>query len=68
MRQNAFFYSAAGPSRWLRRTAALVDHELAALCRMHWQSRPRVSMLEAPAYVRLPIATPYAGDRGRFRR
>jgi hypothetical protein len=68
MRQNALFYSAAGPSRWLRRTAALIDHELAALCRMHWQSRPRVSMLETPAYLRVSIAAPSAGDLGRFRR
>jgi hypothetical protein len=68
MRQNAFFYSAAGPSRWLRRTAALLDHELATLCRMHWQPRPRVSRLGTPAYVRVPIATPYAGDRGLSRR
>lgn len=39
MRQNAFYYSASGPSRWLRRAAALVDHELAALCRVHWLLR-----------------------------
>lgn len=68
MRENAFFYSASGPSQWLCRAAALVDHELAALCRVHWQPRPRVTMLGIPAYVRVPVAAPSAGDRGRFRR
>jgi hypothetical protein len=68
MRQNAFLYSAAGPSRWLRRAAALVDYELAVLCLAQWQSRPRVSRLGTPAYVRVPIAAPYAGDRGLSRR
>ena len=60
MRQNAFLYAKSRPSKWLRWAAALIDDELAALCRQHWQ----LARVRAPADSRRPLAIPARWDRG----
>jgi hypothetical protein len=57
MRHSAFFYAAGSPSRWLR-PIAIADNEFAALCRLHWEHRPRVCALSVASYARLPRRMP----------
>jgi hypothetical protein len=55
MTVTTLFYAGNSRSKWLRRAVALVDTELAALCRQNW-TQPRLRLSQAPAYARVPIA------------
>ncbi len=46
--RTSMIYSMRTSPRWLRHLTAGMDHELAALCRQHWQ-KPREQSAAAPA-------------------
>jgi hypothetical protein len=60
MRQSALLYLGANPTKWLRRAIEVIDDEVAALCRRHWE-QPRVAML------RIPVSG-HASDQSRLPR
>lgn len=61
MRPNGLFYAGTSPVKRLRRAAQVIDAELAALCRQHWQ-QPQVATLRVPALSQIPLALPQRAD------
>ena len=61
MRQSALLYLGANPTKWLRRAIEVIDDEVAALCRRHWE-QPRVAMLRIPVSGRAPLTLPIRAD------